>query len=157
MELLLSTHDTGYERPDGPTIAKVLASLDGGRNVVATLGTSDATYLQASGSVQTGFGLDLQEGSLARRFRTRDRALPLAWVTEAFQRYATGDLSWRDAVGVGAGAHRRPARVLADELAGLYRAAGRRLHRNVALPLLVGRGRIRVHLLRWRRVTARST
>ncbi len=98
MELLLTTHDTGYERPDGPTIAKVLASLDGGRNVLATLGTSDATYLQASGSVHTGFGLYLQEGSLVRRFRTRDRALPLAWVTEAFQRYATGDLGWRDAV-----------------------------------------------------------
>jgi len=98
MELLLTTHDTGYERPDGPTIAKVLASLDGGRNVLATLGASDATYLQASGSVQTGFGLYLQEGSLARRFRTRDRALPLPWVTEAFQRYAAGDLAWRDAV-----------------------------------------------------------
>ncbi|HEX4995294.1 MAG TPA: hypothetical protein VFX87_10010 [Methylomirabilota bacterium] len=98
MELLLTTHDTGYERPDGPTIAKVLASLDGGRNVLATLGTTDATYLQASGSVQTGFGLDLQEGSLKRRFRTRDRALPLPWVTEAFQRYAAGDLSWRGAV-----------------------------------------------------------
>ncbi len=98
MDLLLSTHDTGYERPDGPTIAKVLASLDGGRNVLATLGTSDVTYLQAIGSVQTGFGLLLQEGSLERRFRTRDRALPLAWVTEAFQRYAKGDLSWRDAV-----------------------------------------------------------
>ena len=41
MDLMLSTHDTGYERPDGPMIAKVLASLDGGRNVVATLGTSD--------------------------------------------------------------------------------------------------------------------
>ena len=98
MELLLSTHDTGYERPDGPTIAKVLASLDGGRNVVATLGTSDATYVQATGAVQTGFGLDLQEGSLERRYRTRDRALPLGWVTEAFQRYAQGDTSWRDAV-----------------------------------------------------------
>ena len=98
MDLLLTTHDTGYQRPDGPTIAKVLASLDGGRNVLATLGTSDATYLQASGSVQTGFGLYLQEGSLERRYRTRDRALPLAWVTEAFQRYARGDLGWRDAV-----------------------------------------------------------
>ncbi len=98
MDLLLTTHDTGYQRPDGPTIAKVLASLDGGRNVLATLGTSDATYLQASGSVQTGFGLYLQEGSLERRYRTRDRALPLAWVTEAFQRYAGGDLGWRDAV-----------------------------------------------------------
>src|SRR4029077_17225248 len=94
MELMLSTHDTGYERPDGPTIAKVLASLDGGRNVLATLGTSDSSYLQASGSVQSGFGLDLQEGSIERRFRTRDRALPLAWVTEAFQRYARADLGW---------------------------------------------------------------
>ena len=98
MDLLLSTHDTGYERPDGLTIAKVLASLDGGRNVLATLGTSDATYLQATGGVQTGFGLDLQEGSLERRIRTRDRSLPLAWVTEVFQRYAQGDLTWRDAV-----------------------------------------------------------
>jgi hypothetical protein len=98
MDLLLTTHDTGYQGPDGPTIAKVLASLDGGRNVLATLGTSDATYLQASGSVQTGFGLYLQEGSLERRLRTKDRALPLAWVSEAFQRYAGGDLSWRDAV-----------------------------------------------------------
>lgn len=96
--LLLSTHDTGYERPDGPTIAKVLASLDGGRNVQATLGTSDSTYLQATGSVETGFGLDLQEGSLQRRFRTRDRALPLPWVTEVFQRYAQADMSWRDQV-----------------------------------------------------------
>jgi hypothetical protein len=97
VELLLSTHDTGYTGPDAPTIAKVLASLDGGRNVLATLGT-DATYLQATGGVQSGFGLDLQEGSLERRFRTRDRALPLAWVTEAFQRYAQGDLGWREAV-----------------------------------------------------------
>jgi len=98
MDLMLSTHDMSYERPDGPTIAKVLASLDGGRNVVATLGTGDATYLQVSGSVQTGFGLDLEEGSITRRFRTRDRALPLAWVTEAFQRYARGDLAWRETV-----------------------------------------------------------
>jgi len=98
MDLMLSTHDTGYERPDSSTITKVLASLDGGRNVVATLGTTDATYLQASGSVQAGFGLDLQEGSLERRFCTRDRALPLPWVTEAFQRYATGDQTWRETV-----------------------------------------------------------
>ena len=96
--LLLSTHDTGYERPDGPTIAKALGSLDGGRNVQATLGASDSTYLQATGSVQSGFGLDLQEGSLERRYRTRDRALPLPWVTEVFQRYARGDLGWRDQV-----------------------------------------------------------
>ena len=125
MELLLTTHDTGYERPDGPTIAKVLASLDGGRNVLATLGTSDATYLQASGSVQTGFGLYLQEGSLDRRFRTRDRALPLPWVTEAFQRYAGRRSRLARCGRVGAGPHPGPARVLDDELARLHRAARR--------------------------------
>lgn len=96
MDLLLSTHDTGYERPDPATIARVLGSLDGRRNVVATLGASDSSYLQATGGVASGFGLDLQEGSLERRFRSRDRALPLPWVTEVFQRYAAGDLAWRD-------------------------------------------------------------
>ena len=98
MAMILSTHDTGFERPDDATIAKVLASLDGGRNVLATLGPADESYVQAHGSVQTGFGVDLQEGSLARRFRTKNRSLPLSWVTEVFQRYAKGDLSWRQEV-----------------------------------------------------------
>ena len=98
MPMTLSTHDTGYERLDNGTIAKVLASLDGGRNVLATLGASDEHYLQAQGSVQTGFGLDLQEGSLERHYRTTNRALPLEWVTGVFQKYARGDLSWRGEV-----------------------------------------------------------
>ena len=98
MAMILSTHDTGYERPDDATIAKVLASLDGGRNVLATLGATDESYLQAQGSVRTGFGLDFQEGSLDRHYRTTNRALPLDWVTAAFQRYARGDLSWRSEV-----------------------------------------------------------
>ena len=49
MALTLTTHDTGFEEPDEPTIAKVLASLDGGRHVLATLGHSEVTYLQAHG------------------------------------------------------------------------------------------------------------
>ncbi len=98
MAMILSTHDTGYERPDGATIAKVLASLDGGRNVLATLGPTDESYVQAHGSVRTGFGVDLQEGSLDRRYRTQNRGLPLEWVTEAFQRYAKDDLTWRHEV-----------------------------------------------------------
>jgi hypothetical protein len=98
MPMTLSTHDTGYERLDNATIAKVLASLDGGRNVLATLGASDEHYLQAQGSVQRGFGLDLQEGSLERHYRSTNRALPLEWVTGVFQKYARGDLSWRGEV-----------------------------------------------------------
>ncbi len=98
MAMILSTHDTGYERPDDATIAKVLASLDGGRNILATLGASDESYLQVQGSVRAGFGLDLQEGSLERHYRTKNRALPSEWVTEVFQKYARGDLSWRGGV-----------------------------------------------------------
>jgi len=98
MAMILSTHDTGYERPDDATIAKVLASLDGGRSALATLGPADENYVQAHGSVRTGFGLDLQDGSLERRYRSKNRALPLDWVTETFQKYAKGDLSWRHEV-----------------------------------------------------------
>lgn len=95
MGLTLTTHDTGYEDPDAGTIAKVLASLDGGRHVLATLGHSELTYLQASGSVQTGFALEHQEGSLDRHYRSRAADLPLDEVTHIFQRYARGDGSWR--------------------------------------------------------------
>ena len=58
MGLTLTTHDTRFYDPDAATIAKVLASLDGGRHVLATLGRSELTYLQASGSVPTGFVLE---------------------------------------------------------------------------------------------------
>ena len=95
MGLTLTTHDTGFDDPDPATIAKVLASLDGGRHVLATLGRSELTYIQVAGSVQTGFALEYQEGSLARHYRSRPANLPLETVTQIFQRYARGDGSWR--------------------------------------------------------------
>lgn len=100
MPLVLTTHDTRYDRPDPATIAEVLASLDGGRNVVATLERSAATYLQAEGSARTGFALECQEGSLDRRFRSLDQSLPLAQVTEVFKAYAREgeDAEWRGAI-----------------------------------------------------------
>ena len=98
MGLTLTTHDTGFDEPDPATIAKVLASLDGGRHVLATLGRSELTYIQVAGSVQTGFALEYQEGSLARHYRSRPANLPLETVTEVFQRYARGDGSWRQGV-----------------------------------------------------------
>ncbi|HEV8437084.1 MAG TPA: hypothetical protein VGT40_03225 [Methylomirabilota bacterium] len=95
MGLTLTTHDTGFADPDPRTIAKVLAALDGGRHVLATLGGSELTYVQASGSVQAGFDLEYQEGSLDRHYRSRAAAIPLEQVTEVFQQYARGDESWR--------------------------------------------------------------
>ncbi len=98
MGLTLTTHDTGFDDPDPTTIAKVLASLDGGRHVLATLGHSELTYIQVAGSVQTGFALEYQEGSLARHYRSRPANLPLETVTQIFQRYARGDGSWGQGV-----------------------------------------------------------
>jgi len=98
MGLTLTTHDTGFDDPDPATIAKVLASLDGGRHVLATLGHSELTYVQVAGSVQTGFALEYQEGSLDRHYKSRPASLPLETVTEIFQRYARGDGSWRQGV-----------------------------------------------------------
>jgi len=95
MSLTLTTHDTRFDDPDGATIAKVLASLDGGRNVIATLERSEVTYLQAEGSAQTGFALEYQEGAIHQRYRSRAGALPLAQVTEIFQAYAQDDAAWR--------------------------------------------------------------
>jgi len=98
MSLTLTTHDTGYADPDAATIAKVLASLDGGRHVLATLGEGELTYVQVSGSVQAGFGLEYQEGSLDARYKSRAANLPLAQVTSVFQQYAAGQASWRHGI-----------------------------------------------------------
>ena len=95
MGLTLTTHDTGFDDPDAATIAKVLASLDGDRHVLATLGHSELVYLQASGSVQAGFALEYQEGSLDQHYKSQITALPLEQATEIFQQYARGEESWR--------------------------------------------------------------
>jgi len=98
MALTLTTHDTRFDDPDGATIAKVLASLDGGTNVLATLERAPSTYLQAEGGVRTGFALEHLEGSLDRRYRSRAGGLSLAQVTEIFQTYAGGGPSWRQGI-----------------------------------------------------------
>ena len=94
MALTLTTHDTRFDQLDDATIAKVLASLDGSRNVLATLERSELVYLQAEGGVRAGFVLEYQDGSLDQRFRSRGHSVPLAQVTEIFQAYARGEATW---------------------------------------------------------------
>jgi hypothetical protein len=93
--LTLTSLDTRYDAPDEATIARVLASLDGGRNILVTLGPSEATYVQASGSVASGFVLDYQDGSLDRHYRSNAEDLSLDRVTQVFHKFARGDDSWR--------------------------------------------------------------
>ncbi len=98
MTLTLTTHDTRFDDPDPATIAKVLAALDGDRLVLVTLGRSEVTYVQASGSAQTGLALEYQEGSLDRHYRSGAATLSLEMVTDIFQCYAREDESWRGRV-----------------------------------------------------------
>jgi hypothetical protein len=98
MPVILSTLDHAYEAPDGGTISKVLAGLDGKRNLVATLAREEVTYLQASGSAATGFALIYQDGSLARRYRSAETTLPLGRVAQAFHQYLRGEEGWREGV-----------------------------------------------------------
>ena len=98
MTLTLTTHDTRFDAPDAATIARVLASLDGDRHVLVTLGRSEQTYVQASGSARTGLALEYQEGSLDQHYRSGAETLPLETVTDIFQRYARDDESWRHRV-----------------------------------------------------------
>jgi hypothetical protein len=98
MPLTLSTLDHAYDAPDGATISKVLAGLDGERNLVATLARDEGTYLQASGSAATGFAIIYQEGSVERRYRSAGPPLPLPRVTQAFNQYFRGEPGWRDGV-----------------------------------------------------------
>jgi hypothetical protein len=95
MSLTLNTLDDAYAEPDAETVTRTLASLDGKRNLVATLARGEATYLQASGNASSGLTLTYQDGSLEHRYRSVDKALPLARVTEAFQQYLRGQDGWR--------------------------------------------------------------
>ena len=94
MSLTLTALDTAYEEPDAATIARVVGELDGGRLSLVTLGRSDGTYVQVRGTIRDGFALSRQDGSVERRRRSRDEALPLPLVVEALQRYAREDPGW---------------------------------------------------------------
>src|SRR5262249_61458515 len=55
MPLTLISLDTRFDDPDAATIAHVLGSLDGGRNVLATPQPGESHYPQAEGHGHTGF------------------------------------------------------------------------------------------------------
>jgi hypothetical protein len=98
MPLTLSTIDRAYDVPDADTIAKVLGSLDGRRDVFATLAHAEETYLQATGSATAGFTLTNQRGSLNERYRSLGAPVALEQAVELFVQYSVGDQRWRQAV-----------------------------------------------------------
>ena len=98
MALTLSTIDRAYDAPDDDTIAKVLGSLDGRRDVFATLAHAEETYLQATGSATSGFTLTSQQGSLSQRYRSVGEPVVLERAIEMFTQYSRGDERWRHAL-----------------------------------------------------------
>ncbi len=109
MGFTLTALDTAYEAPDDETIARVVASMDGRRIGLITLGPSDAEYVEVRGTVQDGFALSHQAGGLDRRRRSTDEALPLPLVLEVLGRYARHDPDWARGVAWEADRHVPPA------------------------------------------------
>ncbi len=94
----LSTIDRAYEGCDAAIIATVLGSLDGRRDVFATLARAEEIYLQATGSAAAGFTLTHQQGSLTERFHSIGGPVSLERAVEIFHRYAQADDAWRELV-----------------------------------------------------------
>jgi hypothetical protein len=84
--------------PSESQIAEALAALPGGDDSFAILARDELTYIQTAGSPSEGFLLEYQAGSLDQHHRSTENTLPLSTVTNAFQRYAAEDPSWRSLV-----------------------------------------------------------
>ena len=91
----LETAEVNIDDPSVSRIRETLHQLDGEDNHFAILSIDDMTYLQTSGSPETGFVLEYQDGSLDRHFTADGEPLSLEDVTAAFADYLTRNDRWR--------------------------------------------------------------
>lgn len=77
------------------SIAVALGRLDGDKCSYAILAQSDDTYLQTSGSPESGFVLEYQIDDLDHHYLALREAIPLTEVVSVFQKYARRDASWQ--------------------------------------------------------------
>lgn len=81
-----------FESPTPSQIANGLPDVGGDHGSFAILSNGD-DFLQAAGAAGSGFIVEYREGDKLYQFTSQSE--PLAKVTEAFQKYARGDGSWR--------------------------------------------------------------
>lgn len=81
-----------FESPTPSQIANGLADVGGDNGSFAILSDGD-DFIQASGEAGSGFVVEYREGD--KLYQSTSQSEPLTKVTEAFQKYARGDGSWR--------------------------------------------------------------
>jgi hypothetical protein len=90
--------DDGLHDPSPAQIAEVLAALQDADSSFATLFRNSEDFIQTAGAPAEGFVLEYHDRASGQLHRARERKLPLATVTRAFQLYAEGDAAWRSLV-----------------------------------------------------------
>lgn len=93
--MTLETAESKDPSPTDESIEDALRKLDGASNHFAILSIDEMTYMQASGSAETGFVIEYQDGALDEHFKSTDTAIPLERVSKAFQSYLRRDDKWK--------------------------------------------------------------
>jgi hypothetical protein len=83
-----------FESPTPNQISSGLASVGGANGSYAILSSNGDNFIQAAGEAGSGFVVEYREGD--KLFQSASQSEPLSKVTEAFQKYARDDGSWRD-------------------------------------------------------------
>lgn len=81
-----------FESPTPNQIRSGLAEVGDANGSYAILSDGEG-FIQAAGEAGSGFVVEYREGD--KLFQSTSQSEPLAKVTEAFQKYARGDASWR--------------------------------------------------------------
>jgi hypothetical protein len=85
--------------PSDEKIRQAVLELDQYENdafLILADASDDLTYLQCFGDLQSGFGVEYQEGDLQKHFRARG-TLSAEQMIQALIHYRNGDPRWREA------------------------------------------------------------
>ena len=97
MKLIL-VPDEELENPGPDQIAETLHKLrqqEGGAVILVNDQLGDEFFLQAAGNPQLGYALEYREGSEEQHFQATEADISVERLVEAFQKYASGDSSWK--------------------------------------------------------------
>lgn len=96
MELELELETGPWNEPlTDDSIAIALGRLDGDGCSYAILAQSEQTYLQTTGTPESGFVLEYQVDDYDHHYQSLRQDISLTEIVSAFQKYARRDASWQ--------------------------------------------------------------
>lgn len=96
ISLQLFINGDASDRPvSADLIAETVASLTDKGEFFLVLARDELTYIQTSGSTETGFVLEYQDGSLEQHYSCIEAPLRTSQIVETLQRYYTNHDRWK--------------------------------------------------------------